>query len=118
MIFGIDQPEELSSIINADSKILIYTKNTDGIEVINDSDKLLVPSEKLKPVSTIGAGDNFNAGIIYSLKTNNIVKSEISNITKENWNKIVRNGVSFAQEVCLHMDNYISTEFVRNYLNR
>ncbi len=97
---------------------LIYTASNNGVFVHSNNYKKQYSVPVIKPLSTIGAGDNFNAGIIYSLKTNNILKSEINNITKENWNKIVQNGINFAQEVCMHMDNYISSEFVKNYLNQ
>ncbi|MBQ5577093.1 MAG: hypothetical protein IIT37_13670, partial [Bacteroidales bacterium] len=63
----------------------------------------------IKPVSTIGAGDNFNAGIVYGIIKNNIDRNDIrSNIKKEILDDIVEHATSFAQEVCMSQENYIA----------
>jgi len=116
-LFGIDNPEELGSLINTDSKILVYTKNTEGIEAINNSFKIFVPSEKLNPVSTIGAGDNFNAGMVHYLLEKGIQKSGIRTIPKDDIQGMVQTGVKFASHVCMQYDNYISKEFAAEFRN-
>ena len=47
----------------------------------------------INPVSTIGAGDNFNAGIIYGLLKYNIGYHDLSTMSKETWEKIIRCGM-------------------------
>jgi fructokinase len=70
----------------------------------------------IEPLSTIGAGDNFNAGLIRTLVNNNITKKEIELLPLKVMEKIVSSGISFAAEVCMSYDNYISKEFA-SYLN-
>ncbi len=115
LIFGIEQPDEIRSLINTDSKIIVYTKNTDGIEIINNSHKLAVASEKLNPVSTIGAGDNFNAGILHYLLKNKIQRTDLQKIHKDDILGMVQTGVKFASHVCMQYDNYISREFAEDF---
>ena len=69
------------------------------------------PVEAVMPVSTIGAGDNFNAGIIYGLMKNNILNSDLSNLSENQWNELIANGHEFAKEACLSLENFISKEF-------
>ena len=72
-------------------------------------------TDMINPVSTIGAGDNFNAGIIYGLLKYNIGYHDLSTMSKETWEKIIRCGMDLASEVCQSYDNYISKEFATSY---
>jgi fructokinase len=67
------------------------------------------------PVSTIGAGDNFNAGIIYGLLKYNVRLKDLPVLGKDVWEKILRCGIDLATESCLSSDNYISKEFAAVY---
>jgi fructokinase len=69
----------------------------------------------LTPVSTIGAGDNFNAGIIYGLLKYKIGYKDLSGIDGEKWEKIIHCGMDLAAESCLTRDNYVSGEFAAAY---
>ena len=62
-------------------------------------------------MSTIGAGDTFNAGLIYSFIRMGIQKSNVGGVTAEMWKKVIETSVSFAANVCMSYDNYISADF-------
>jgi fructokinase len=66
------------------------------------------PVEDINPVSTIGAGDNFNAGLIYGLIKNDISYNEIAHLNENQWENLIHYAKAFASEVCLSYDNYIS----------
>ncbi len=70
---------------------------------------------KIETVSTIGAGDNFNAGIIFGLLKEGIGRKDVASITEEQWNHIIQHGIAFATEVCQSLNNSISKEFAKNY---
>ena len=70
---------------------------------------------KIETVSTIGAGDNFNAGIIFGLLKEGVSRDGIASITEEQWNRIIAHGMAFAAEVCQSLNNSISKEFANNY---
>ena len=67
--------------------------------------------EPLETVSTVGAGDNFNAGLIYGLLKNRIRRDDLDTLTEEDWDKVIASGMMFSREVCTSLDNYISKEF-------
>ena len=64
----------------------------------------------LQTVSTIGAGDNFNAGLVYGILKNRIRRADLDELTEEDWDKIIASGMAFSREVCVSLDNYISEE--------
>jgi fructokinase len=70
---------------------------------------------KIETVSTIGAGDNFNAGIVFGLLKEGISRDDIASVSEEQWNRIVAHGMAFAAEVCQSLNNSISKEFAKNY---
>ena len=70
---------------------------------------------KIETVSTIGAGDNFNAGIVFGLLKEGVSRDGIASITEEQWNRIIAHGMAFAAEVCQSLNNSISKEFAKNY---
>lgn len=73
------------------------------------------PVAPIKAVSTIGAGDNFNAGLIYGMLKQDVRHRDLDRIGEEVWDKIIQCGQDFAAEVCKSFSNSISTEFANNY---
>ncbi|MDR1644720.1 MAG: carbohydrate kinase [Tannerellaceae bacterium] len=69
----------------------------------------------LTPVSTIGAGDNFNAGVLYGLLKYEIGHNTLPVAGKEKWEAIIYCGLDLAAESCLSNNNYISKEFAAAY---
>ena len=78
---------------------LIYTMNAKGVYHFSGDGSSFYESGKIEPISTIGAGDSFNAGII---------KGILDSTAAIDWDKVIRLGIDFATEVCLSMDNYIA----------
>jgi fructokinase len=115
--------EDFANIFNANSvdeawdevknycRCLVYTENERGVFVRTPAFSGKFPVERIVPVSTIGAGDNFNAGMITAIHRNNFGKDDLQNIGEEEWSEIVRMAVAFATHVCLSYENYISREF-------
>ncbi len=62
---------------------------------------------EINPVSTIGAGDAFSAGIIYYLYKNDIGTNSLKKLTGDNIKIILKTGIDFATKVCLSDENYI-----------
>lgn len=63
-------------------------------------------------VSTIGAGDNFNAGFIYGFIHNGITKDDIlRGLSEAQWDQCIACGQLFSAESCKDIYNYISKEY-------
>ena len=112
-IFGVNNPDEAWEAVKNYCKCLVYTANVEGVYVRTTSFSGKFPVQKITPVSTIGAGDNFNAGMITSIYRNNIKKEQLEKLTEQEWSKVIRTAVAFATHVCLSYDNYISDEFAK-----
>jgi len=94
------------------NKSLIYTSKNQAVKFKNKKVAISLSVPKIEPVSTIGAGDAFNAGLIYSIIKNNISRKELECLEKSLWIDILQNGIDFSVNVCMSLENYISTEFV------
>ena len=90
----------------------IYTQGANPVEVRAEGGvKRQYPVSNTETVSTIGAGDNFNAGFVYGLIKYGITKEDIRRgLTEEQWDKLVECALMFSCECCKSLDNYISKE--------
>jgi fructokinase len=110
-IFGAETPDQTWEIVKKYCNCLVYTTNKDGVYVRTSSYSGKFPVQKISPVSTIGAGDNFNAGMITAIYNQKINAIQLENLGEQEWSEIISIAVSFASHVCMSYDNYISTEF-------
>ena len=69
----------------------------------------------IEAISTVGAGDNFNAGVIYGLLKNRIRRDDLSELSERDWDNIIRCGIDFSSDACQHIGNSVSDEFVARY---
>lgn len=70
------------------------------------------PVPPIETVSTIGAGDNFNAGVVYGLLRNRIRRTDLDALSESDWDDIVRCGLAFSADVCRQVGNSVSQELV------
>lgn len=73
------------------------------------------PVTPLKAVSTIGAGDNFNAGVVYGLLKYRVRLADLAELTEADWDAIIRCGMDFSADVCKSVSNSVSREFAESY---
>ncbi len=115
LIFGAENISESYNVIKKyGCNNLIYTRSCEGVFLKTSSVEKYYPVPKINPVSTIGAGDTFNAGLIFSLLKNGVGHADIDSI-KGQWDDIVSTAIAFGTEACMSYDNYISEEFAGIY---
>lgn len=92
----------------------IYTQGADNVELRAEGGiSRSYPVEPMETVSTIGAGDNFNAGFVYGLIKEGITRKQFQDgLSAEQWDKLIASAQMFARECCKTIDNYIT---VRNH---
>ena len=91
----------------------IYTDAARPIQLRTPAVAASFPAKAIETVSTIGAGDNFNAGFCYALLKENVMRSQcLGNMTVEQWQPLIATGQRFSAAVCQSLDNYIPTGFV------
>ena len=122
-IYGTTDAEEIfTQHISALCSNFICTAGPGVIHAFNAGTHTTVRNAPLEiqTISTIGAGDNFNAGFIYAICRNNLLLSDFapssdtdaSHASAERFVRLIPMGESFAQNVCQSWDNYVSKEFV------
>lgn len=118
--------EDFLTLYNKDSadkvynaEIAFYSHNfiyTDGPHPLtvfgNGSFKKQYDVPEAETVSTIGAGDNFNAGFIFGLINDGITKESLERgLSESQWDSIVKYALAFSADCCKDIDNYISVDF-------
>lgn len=114
VLYNIDEPEK---IYNAE--ISFYCRNficTDGGNDVMlfgcDGQRKTFQPTIGEVVSTVGAGDNFNAGVVFGLIYDNIRRSDIeAGLSSEQWDRIISSAMNFSAESCKTISNYVSYEF-------
>jgi len=94
---------------------LIYTANKNNVRLRMSSIDASYSVPPITPISAIGAGDTFNAGLIYGLISKGVNKDELNNMHFARRSAIINFAIQFAGHVCMSYDNYISPEFAEKY---
>lgn len=70
------------------------------------------PMPQTPTVSTIGAGDNFNAGLICAMLRHDIRRADLERgLTDGEWAKLIESATAFSADCCAGIYNYVSEEF-------
>lgn len=108
-LFGTRDPEEIyARHISSLCRNFICTCGGNPTHVFADGKHLVFPVLPVETVSTIGAGDNFNAGILYAMLALGIGREQM---LAADWESIISIAGQFSAEVCGSMFNYVGKEF-------
>lgn len=115
-LFKINDPDKVyKNNVGFYCRNFICTDADKDIHLYTSSFRKTYAVEPIKTVSTVGAGDNFNAGVLYGLVKNNIGKEDLPNLSETDWDKVIRCGIDFSAEVCRSVNNSVSKEFAALY---
>lgn len=94
---------------------LLYTRGSKASQAFINESFYEVMTNKVKVISSIGAGDTFSAGVLYSLAKQDELRND--NLMSYNWNNILKLANLFAGKVCSSYDNYLSVGFTQSLKN-
>lgn len=109
-IFGIDNADDARKILPSTCRHLVYTASSREVVFFSPSGQIVLPVKPVKTVSTIGAGDTFNAGIAYGLHLHKITTGNLGTIQQGIWRSVLETAMEMSADVCTHYDNYIRPE--------
>ena len=95
------------------TKKFIFTQGSNPVELRAEGGlKKQYPVGATETVSTIGAGDNFNAGFVFGLIKHGITRAVIDQgLTEEQWDQVIHCAQLFAAECCKSINNSVSPDF-------
>lgn len=96
----------------------IFTSGDGDVRLFKDKESACYPVKKVDVVSTVGAGDNFNAGVVYGLMNAGIDRSSLSGTGMEQWNTIMGCGLDFSAHSCTLIENYVDKQWAAEYVKR
>mgnify|MGYP003589245248 CR=1 FL=1 len=114
ILYKVEGPDKVyNAEISFYCKKFIYTDGGNPITLLADNGmRKEYPVPNTKTVSTIGAGDNFNAGFLYGMIKEGITRRDIELGMKESqWDKIMDYAQLFSAECCKDLQNYVSKKF-------
>ena len=89
--------------------LVLVTYNEKVVYYLKGKEKTLTfPS--IKPVNTIGAGDNFNAGFLYGFQKYKLNRDNL----EENIQSLeasIMHGVAVAQHICMSEQSYVGEDY-------
>ena len=114
-IFGAKSPDEAWEKLSPYTEALIYTASAQGVYLRTSSLQFHVEIERIEPLSTIGAGDTFNAGLLYGLWKKGYKREEIGTLSQAQWEGLIATAIQFSREVCLSYDNYLPSGYAKHF---
>lgn len=95
------------------SRRFVYTDGPRPTVVFDDGGlRREYPVPPVQTVSTVGAGDNFNAGLVYGLVKYGIGRDDIvQGLSAAQWDRLVATAQQFSADCCRDIFNYVSVEF-------
>lgn len=105
-MYDVHDGDAIYEMVSRFCKTLILTDGANTIRVYTPDICETYPVQKIETVSTVGAGDNFNAGYIYAMLQGS--EDQVSRVAMaQRW----------SQDVCRHIGNNISDELVKTLKN-
>ncbi len=114
-IFDTDNPDAAWEKVGPLCDALVYTANAEGVYLKTEKLSFHMEVERIVPISTIGAGDTFNAGLLYEIWKNGYGREQIKMLDKSQWEGLISTAIQFSREVCLSYDNYLPMGYANHY---
>lgn len=114
-IFQSSSADQAWEKVGPHADALVYTGSSKGVDLRTHGLSFHMDVEPIEPLSTIGAGDTFNAGLLYGLWEGGCSKEQIRELTRKQWEDLIERAIGFSREVCLSYENYLPAAFAEHF---
>ena len=113
ILYGAKTCDEAYNIVKEYCPYFIYTNADKPVELRTPNLRASFPVKQVETVSTIGAGDNFNAGFCYAIYKEGVASLETIKNEEElvAFSRFIASGQKFSSVVCQSLDNYVPKDF-------
>ena len=97
--FGLEGDEDALARywLHHGAKLVVVTRGAEGAVGYTAAHRVTVPSERVSVVDTVGAGDTFDAGVLASLKMQNLLtKEQVGRLTEDQIARVLALGAKAA----------------------
>ena len=114
LIWKTNDKQQIHSIFKKlGGEYLILTRASKPVMLFTPLQTYEFAVNKIKPVSTVGAGDAFMAGLTFALYELQINHDQLQFLDKATWEKIINTAIATSTKVCMTYDNYIPIEVIQ-----
>ncbi|TAJ06915.1 carbohydrate kinase [Marinilabiliaceae bacterium JC017] len=110
-IYGISDPDQVYHKLKDQCDTLIITAGAGAVRGYSCGIAKIYKIPPMQTCSTIGAGDNFNAGIIAALIDLGLNGDEGYGFNEQQMDHMMASGMAFSLEVCKSFENYVPMDF-------
>lgn len=111
-LLGTTDPQEIfDRHISPLCSTFICTCGAAPVHVFSSGKHFSFPVQPIETISTIGAGDNFNAGFLYALLAEGICREEVGSLGEDAWCRLTTIAGKFSAAVCRSIFNYVEKDF-------
>ena len=115
-MFGLSDPARIyADKVKFYCPRLLCTAGAGAVSLHSERVVKSYPVEPVETVSTVGAGDKFNAGLLYGMLRYAVRRDDLPGLTEADWDAIVRCGLDFSAEACRNLGNSVSPEFAEKH---
>lgn len=114
VVFGTDDAEALyrERVGSLCRRMVVTNGAADVVLLTPDGPLRRYAVPRMSTVSTIGAGDNFNAGLLFGLLCGGIAKRQLDEgLAADAWDHLVRSAMEFSAASCKELFNYVPRSF-------
>lgn len=113
VLYGLRDAEEgYRRFISPHCRLFICTSGSGTIKVCTPDAIFSFPVPDVRDVvSTVGAGDSFNAGFSCALLWQGISRSSLSALDEAGWRQLLETATAFSSSTCRSSENYVPVDF-------
>ena len=113
ILFGCDVAATVyEQYIKPSCDVFIYTDADLPVRLFTPSVRASFPTQKIETISTIGAGDNFNAGFCYAVHNSDVSSpAQLRCLGEDGFAPLIFMGQKFSSCVCQSYENYVPVDF-------
>lgn len=96
----------------------IFTSGSGDVKLFARGKASVYPVKEVNVVSTVGAGDNFNAGVLFGLVQQGVRRERLLQLTGAEWDSIISHGLEFSAHACTLLENYVDKAWAAEYVGK
>ena len=113
VMYGMRNAEEIyRNHVSQHCQLFICTSGAEDITVCTPGGIYKYPVTPIHDVvSTVGAGDNFNAGMACAMIWQGVLREQLPTLGKDGWLRLLDTATAFSSAACRSTENYVPTDF-------